>query len=1074
MNVTYVTGLYKIYKENTPYQMETLISNVKKLLSLNLKMVFFVDDFFHDLLFPSSSFSSSEKQEQQNLIIIRLPLHKITTYQTIIKKSPQLPDSINGSKDTVEYMALMNSKVELLHKATHFVETEYVAWIDAGIFKILNQNFNPNTLTNLNLNYKDKILLPGATNLNLQISDIFKRVYWNYLGGFFILHIELLEKFYKANNDAIDICLAANRIAWEVNVWCLINQNKFDDLLESYTGDHNNTIFDIPPKYCQNLKERVTSLRFAGKNEEAYNLARTVLENEKDPFSSTNEDLSIVSYYVGKKEEGRIAIERILHSEIDNNKKSQALNNLAFYATTIKKVARSEVTTSLPENYFGSSPSIIPYCSSFSSPFSSDDQIQNKDVKYLYNLRAVNYKITPNGSYDIKDPNHTVRTKNFLLFLDENFKTVKTKELSDDLLIMKPKFPSHVVGLEDIRLFSLNSSTGRQLFFFATNCETLPRFVPRIVFGKFNEEGELLFVKPLYLPDVSMENTEKNWLPFVASSDLFSSTSSEGKQQTQEKEQKEVIYFIYSFNPLKIYRLDEETGKIEKVVEREKDNIYEYRGSAPPIRYGGGWLMTIHQVLYSSPRKYYHRLVWYNDDFTETRFGPLFYFEKIGIEYTLSVCKKHDSDDILMTYSVNDGSSKLVCISKETIEEQLSFSDYLKNNYLYDYSILNTNERKVNKNVKICLAMIVKEESKIIERCMKSCLPILDYISICDTGSTDNTVQIIEDFCLKNNIPGKVHHQPWKNFGHNRTLSYITARETFPDADYCLLIDADMCLKILPDFNKNTLDAGGYLLAQNNGTLYYFNTRLLSTKYNWKCVGVTHEYWSPESSECVSKQLHTLKMDDFGDGGAKADKFERDIKLLTQGLIDEPNNERYMFYLGNSYHDIGKYTEAMKWYRKRIKAGGWFEEVYYAYYRIARCKYGIFVRESNNMKENKTVEWEDVERAYIDAWENCKSRMEPLYEIGKWYQERERYPEAFKWLKKASVIPFPSDQVLFLSKDIYEYRVWDALGIAAFYVGEYQEAVNACLKALKSSYCNPGDAERIKNNMKFSLERLRK
>jgi hypothetical protein len=30
----------------------------------------------------------------------------------------------------------------------------------------------------------------------------------------------------------------------------------------------------------------------------------------------------------------------------------------------------------------------------------------------------------------------------------------------------------------------------------------------------------------------------------------------------------------------------------------------------------------------------------------------------------------------------------------------------------------------------------------------------------------------------------------------------------------------------------------------------------------------------------------------------KADKFERDARLLEQGLIDEPNNGRYMFLFG--------------------------------------------------------------------------------------------------------------------------------------------------------------------------------
>ena len=58
---------------------------------------------------------------------------------------------------------------------------------------------------------------------------------------------------------------------------------------------------------------------------------------------------------------------------------------------------------------------------------------------------------------------------------------------------------------------------------------------------------------------------------------------------------------------------------------------------------------------------------------------------------------------------------------------------------------------------------------------------------------------------------------------------------------------------------------------------------------------------------------------DIGDGGAKTDKFERDVRLLLKGLEDEPNNDRYTFYLANSYHDSGRFGEAINAYKKRIE-----------------------------------------------------------------------------------------------------------------------------------------------------------
>ena len=991
MNITYITGLYNIF--NNGYS-KILEENFNKLLQQNIKLIVYVDQYFYDIL-----------PKRDN--IIKLELQELKTYSLIINKNPKLPKERN-IQDTLEYMALINSKIEIVHRSLNLIDTEYVAWIDAGIFKIFKNEINLSTIEIYNLN---KVLIPGGYQKNLSFENLTNNVWWNYMGGFFVSNKHMIENFYNLSLNSINYFLENDYIAWEVNIWANIKENIF----EWYHSSHNDSIINIPIKFAKLgvLKEKAIKLRAEGKYEECYKIAREVLEIEKNPFSTTNEDISIVSYYLNKKEEGRIANERILMSNFSNLTKNQAMANLFFYIKPLDILKFYNIDYTLPENYFPSSPSIIPYKNG-----------------YLYNIRAVNYTIEENGGYRIHDPKSIVKTKNFILKLDKDFNIISQFQLSDDLSILSPRFHSNILGLEDIRLFT----DGKDNYFFATCCEVMVEFCPRIVFGSYDDFGNLLFIKALKIPGSDNNTCEKNWLPFVTDDNK--------------------IRFIYSYSPLKIYEIDKDTFNVTLVHTHEENKFkdYEFRGSSPPIRYLDGWLLTIHQVLYSTPRKYYHRLVWYNNNFTERKYGPLFYFEKIGIEYNLSICIH--GDELLFTYSINDSCQKMCSISLETLNEQLKFSDYLLKNYIYNCDDNDENEKK------ICLCMIVKNESKIIERCMSSCLPVLNYISICDTGSTDNTVEIIENFCKKNNIEGKVHHQEWKNFGHNRTLSYETAKKTFPDADYCLLIDADMILKISPEFNKSSLFAGSYMVAQQGGSLYYFNTRLLGTKYNWKCIGVTHEYWSPEDPNCVNKQLTTLTMPDLGDGGSKSDKFERDIKLLTQGIIDEPNNERYMFYLAQSYHDIGKYKDAIHWYTKRIRKAGWYEEVYYSYYRIARCYLGL------------GRSWEMVEQSYEEAWKYLPSRMEPLYEIGKHYQETEQYEKAYKWLKKACVIPFPKEQVLFLLKDIYEYAVWDALGISAFYVGEYKESVDACIKALKSEFCL-GNAERIKNNMRYSINKMK-
>ncbi len=321
--------------------------------------------------------------------------------------------------------------------------------------------------------------------------------------------------------------------------------------------------------------------------------------------------------------------------------------------------------------------------------------------------------------------------------------------------------------------------------------------------------------------------------------------------------------------------------------------------------------------------------------------------------------------------------------------------------------------------------MIVKNESRIIERCLNSVKDVVDYISISDTGSTDNTVEIIENYMKKHNIPGKVHRHTWKNFGYNRSLSVEASQEMLTqmkvplDNTYLFLMDADMMLVVEPSFSKSELKNDNILLLQKSRVHTYYNTRLIKASLIWKCVGVTHEYWAANGPATVAK-LNTLMIDDRDDGGCKADKFERDIRLLTQGIIDEPSNARYMFYLGQSYKCIKNYDESIKWYTARIKMGGWHEEVWYSKFMIAEC-YEAMGR------------WDDALHWYLDAFQYDPKRAEPIHNIVKHYRINGEHQLAYLFAKQGSAIPFPKDALLFVSHPIYDYGFDEEMSIIAYY-----------------------------------------
>lgn len=325
----------------------------------------------------------------------------------------------------------------------------------------------------------------------------------------------------------------------------------------------------------------------------------------------------------------------------------------------------------------------------------------------------------------------------------------------------------------------------------------------------------------------------------------------------------------------------------------------------------------------------------------------------------------------------------------------------------------------------VCLTMIVKNEEKIIERCLDSVKNIVDCISICDTGSTDNTIKVIEQYMKKNNILGKVHQKPWKNFGHNRTLSAELAQKTLKDLGFSLdntfllLLDADMLLEVSNKFDKNALQADYYLVCQKSNAFSYYNTRLIRASLPWQCVGVTHEYWSCKTP-CRESKLDTISIDDREDGGSKADKFERDVKLLTQGLQDEPGNVRYMFYLAQSYKSLNKYDDSIKWYKTRIEKGGWNEEVWYSKFMIGQCL-------------QELGKWDDALASYLDAYQYNPDRAEPLHQIAKYYRMNNQNHLAYLFAKEGREIPYPKQQILFISYPVYDYLFDEEISIAAYY-----------------------------------------
>jgi len=322
----------------------------------------------------------------------------------------------------------------------------------------------------------------------------------------------------------------------------------------------------------------------------------------------------------------------------------------------------------------------------------------------------------------------------------------------------------------------------------------------------------------------------------------------------------------------------------------------------------------------------------------------------------------------------------------------------------------------------ICLNMIVKNESKIITRLLLSVLPIIDTFCICDTGSTDNTKKLIVDFFNARGIKGKIVEKEFIDFGINRTFALHSA---IGMADYALLLDADMILEIGPNFDKTSLNKDVYSIRQGSDTFQLANTRLLSLKLNVTVKCPTHEYYSINgdySYQDMGKDF--LFINDIGDGGCKADKFERDIRLFKNALLKNPSDPdagRYYFYIANSYFNISDYKNAILYYKKRIAMGDWIEEVFYSHYQLGHCY--------NKLDDEKNAIFH-----WLQGYQVMPTRAESLYEIVKFYRITGKQQLALLFFNIAKNIQYPVNARLFLHKDIYDYLLLYELSVIACWV----------------------------------------
>lgn len=241
MNVTYVSALYDIY--NSSKVSGRLSRDVKDLLKRGLHLIIFVDEFYYSVL--------DTMEKSATITIVKLSIDQLAIYNMIMgnKSLLSLPVTRSTEKDTHEYMALMNTKVEFLYRAQYLTDSKYLGWIDAGVSKMLSDKENSFVrLETAKITNIDNVLIPGCYIRYINFDDLCKSVWWVFIGTFLICNKSFISTFYNRSLQSLCKFIANRFIPWEVNVWIDILY-QHPDTFEWYYSGHVDELTVFPPKY---------------------------------------------------------------------------------------------------------------------------------------------------------------------------------------------------------------------------------------------------------------------------------------------------------------------------------------------------------------------------------------------------------------------------------------------------------------------------------------------------------------------------------------------------------------------------------------------------------------------------------------------------------------------------------------------------------------------------------------------------------------------------------------------------------------------------------------------------------
>lgn len=256
--VTFVTAYLKIY--NSEYDekktFEKRLDIFMKIVQLDINICIFISPEFEDIF-------QRIAEKHSNLKVLEVLNIEDSEFFKIGNQAEEflvLPDLRSVIKDHINYMFLMNAKIEYVKKTIDVnpFNTSIFSWFDFSLPYVF-KNVDESLIKIKRLSYKNYINQPFLTMpgcLNYKINDIhslINRISWRFCGGFFVGDKQSLIHFYNVSVSHFNEFLhLTKKLVWEVNYWAWLESRGYIEPFW-YPADHNDSIIDIPKSVINNI-----------------------------------------------------------------------------------------------------------------------------------------------------------------------------------------------------------------------------------------------------------------------------------------------------------------------------------------------------------------------------------------------------------------------------------------------------------------------------------------------------------------------------------------------------------------------------------------------------------------------------------------------------------------------------------------------------------------------------------------------------------------------------------------------------------------------------------------------------